>query len=194
MDCCNILHINGKEEETLLYGNPDASKKGQEVVSLDGVFLCARKTVWSSIRFDENQLDGFHLYDIDFSVRASKHYKLLVTYQVHMLHLTEGGNFGNSWVDNTVRWHRSRRRLLPAMISELNNSSNHEKEFLVTRSWLLRLRKESISLDRKLVWIFRSGAILNTRLWPAILVFFVFRALKKVKNFLKPKKLHYIPQ
>lgn len=194
LDCCNILHVNAKNEETLLYGNPDPSNKKQEVTSLDGVFICTKQSVWNNIRFDEKMLDGFHCYDIDFSVRASKHYKILVTYEIHMLHLTDGGNFGNSWVDYTIRWHKAQKRLLPSFAPVSVWTENRNNEFVIMRNWLLRLKKEMISFDRKINWVIRSGSVLDPRLWPAIFVFFTFRTYKKIRTLLRPKKLHYIPQ
>jgi predicted O-linked N-acetylglucosamine transferase (SPINDLY family) len=38
---------------------------------LDGVFLAVRRHVWEEQRFDADTYDGFHLYDLDFTWRAS---------------------------------------------------------------------------------------------------------------------------
>jgi predicted O-linked N-acetylglucosamine transferase (SPINDLY family) len=38
---------------------------------LDGVFLAVRRHVWEAHRFDADTYDGFHLYDLDFTWRAS---------------------------------------------------------------------------------------------------------------------------
>jgi len=38
---------------------------------LDGVFLALRRHVWEAHRFDADTYDGFHLYDLDFTWRAS---------------------------------------------------------------------------------------------------------------------------
>ena len=38
-----------------------------EVITLDGMFLAARKDVWSKCRFDDKTFSGFHSYDTDFS-------------------------------------------------------------------------------------------------------------------------------
>ena len=49
---------------------PDEAQDLFPVVCLDGVFLCCRRTVWSSSRFDEKNIQGFHFYDLDFSMRV----------------------------------------------------------------------------------------------------------------------------
>jgi predicted O-linked N-acetylglucosamine transferase (SPINDLY family) len=38
---------------------------------LDGVFIALRRHVWEGHRFDADTYDGFHLYDLDFTWRAS---------------------------------------------------------------------------------------------------------------------------
>jgi len=38
---------------------------------LDGVFVAVRRHVWERTRFDPDRFDGFHLYDLDFTWRAS---------------------------------------------------------------------------------------------------------------------------
>ena len=39
--------------------------------ALDGVFIAVRRHVWEAHRFDDRRYDGFHLYDLDFTWRAS---------------------------------------------------------------------------------------------------------------------------
>lgn len=59
------------------------------VFLLDGVFLAMRKNVWEEFPFNEN-LDGFHAYDIDISQRVSTKYKNIFTKQVSIIHHSEG--------------------------------------------------------------------------------------------------------
>lgn len=41
-------------------------------VALDGVFLAGRRHVFEQVRFDAQTFDGFHGYDIDFTLRAAQ--------------------------------------------------------------------------------------------------------------------------
>ncbi len=43
-----------------------------DVIVIDGVLMAARRKVFADIAFDEETFDGFHLYDLDWSYRASK--------------------------------------------------------------------------------------------------------------------------
>lgn len=59
------------------------------VFLLDGVFLAMRKHVWEEFPFNEN-LVGFHAYDIDISQRVSLKYTNIFTKQVSLIHHSEG--------------------------------------------------------------------------------------------------------
>jgi Glycosyltransferase like family len=179
LDCCNILHMNEKNEEALIYANPDPLQKLQQVVSMDGVFICTRKDVWKKIRFDESLLKGFHCYDIDFSVRAAVQHTLAVTYEINMVHLTEGGSFGNNWMDNTILWHRSHENILPLHVDRSKPSNWKNIEVNIARNWLTRLKPEPISFGRRINWVIQTRSFYHIQLWPAILIFFVFRPVKK---------------
>jgi Flp pilus assembly protein TadD len=49
----------------------DPRPSAGEIRVLDGVFLAAHRAVFDEVAFDEETFDGFHLYDIDWSYRAS---------------------------------------------------------------------------------------------------------------------------
>ena len=181
-DCCNIAHLNERNEETIIYANPNPQNNVQQVISLDGVFICARKTVWDTIRFNETLLKGFHCYDIDFSVRAARHYQVAVTYEINLIHLTEGGSFGNNWIDSTILWHQSYQNILPLSIAQ-TPVGWRMKEVQINRNWLIRLKPEPISLLRKIKWILKTNSLFHIQVWPAIVMFLFFRLYKKLVAF-----------
>lgn len=59
------------------------------VYLLDGVFLAMRKDVWKEFPFNEN-LKGFHVYDVDLCQRVSTKYQNIFTNQIELLHQSEG--------------------------------------------------------------------------------------------------------
>ena len=89
--------------------NPDGKSAGLLILStaarsignmmaLDGVFLCAKRNVVESIRFDEQTFDRFHLYDVDFTYRAFlAGYKLAVCCDLFLIH-GSAGVFGDEWL------------------------------------------------------------------------------------------------
>jgi Glycosyltransferase like family len=79
--------LKPQEKMFLPVGYPHTSKS---VVLLDGVFICARKDVFSLIRFDET-FGGFHGYDYDISMQSIQAgFKNYVVYDVDIEHFSTG--------------------------------------------------------------------------------------------------------
>lgn len=74
---------------------------------LDGVFIAVRRHVWETTRFDADRYDGFHLYDLDFTWRASAAgARLAVPTDILLFHASQG-----SYTD---AWRRYARRFVEA--------------------------------------------------------------------------------
>jgi glycosyltransferase involved in cell wall biosynthesis len=86
---------DGKGYELVTWGAPARCIPG--MCLLDGVFLAVRKSLCDDIRFDEECFDGFHLYDLDFSLRASQAgRRLAVCNDFEILHFSRG-NWSGDW-------------------------------------------------------------------------------------------------
>ncbi len=73
------------------------------VEALDGVFIAARRSVFSRVPFDSQTFDGFHGYDIDLSYRCHlAGLNIAVCPDLWLMHLSEG-NFGNQWIEYSKR-------------------------------------------------------------------------------------------
>ena len=70
-DCANILH-RYSYGDALICLQPNKKNVLEEVVCLDGVFICSRKDVWQQSRFNDADLKGFHFYDVDFKLYSLK--------------------------------------------------------------------------------------------------------------------------
>jgi hypothetical protein len=171
LDCCNILHIGKNGQEQRIYSNPASVSGFDYTVTLDGVFICVRKEVWRQVKFDEEHLKGFHLYDIDFSFRISLTYKVAVTFEIDITHLTEGGDFGNAWLNYTILWHDLFNDRLPRCIGQINKPAI---ERTITKKWLHRLKGENISLANRLKWLRVTNALSYPALWPHIGLFMLY--------------------
>ena len=74
---------------------------------LDGVFIAVRRHVWEAQRFDADRYDGFHLYDLDFTWRASAAgARLAVPLDLTLLHRSTG--------HYDAAWRRYARRFVDA--------------------------------------------------------------------------------
>jgi len=181
LDYCNIFHIDKNGNTIHLYNNPGKSKF-EYVVNVDGVFIAIRKEVWKTTRFNESLLRGFHLYDIDFSFQVIKTWKAAVIFNIDILHFTEGGNFGDEWIEYTLKWHKYFSKELPQTVEGYTAQPGLEKR--VSKNWLYRLYKEDISWSNKLKWI-KAGKMWNSPSIWAYIGFFLFG--KYIRKSEKPK-------
>jgi hypothetical protein len=178
-DVYNYTHrINGVDHKDRQ--PTDKEEVFYPVVCIDGVLVACRREAWEDIQFDAEGLKGFHFYDIDFSLRAARKYGIGVTMQIDLVHITQGGDYGNRWVDVAIRYHSQQGGRLPYFLGEeIDGEQIKKSELNVARLWLDRLKTEDISLHKKWEWInkqvlLRKGAIL----WYPILRFLVFRPFK----------------
>ena len=179
LDCCNILHVDSNNQKLPMYFNPLPGSLAQDVVVLDGVLLCCKKNVWQQVKFDEILLKGFHLYDIDFSFRVAQKFKVIVSFEIDLIHLTEGGSFGDEWVNNTLLWYSKKQSSLPFYTKDLaTQKSKFESAFI--RNWLIRLKQEDISFSNKICWLYKSKTWRYITAWPFV-VLFLFKRYFKTK-------------
>lgn len=92
-------------------------KAFEEVVTLDGLAMFMRKDVWDIYPFDENNLTGFHCYDIDLSLSVAYdgRYRNYVCISPDVLvEHRSGGNLNSSWFDETIKmYHKKWKYKLP---------------------------------------------------------------------------------
>lgn len=70
------------------------------IFSVDGVFLAVKKNVYNEFPFNEN-IKGFHGYDLDFSLRVATKYKNYVIHDILLEHFSEG-NPDKIWFENNI--------------------------------------------------------------------------------------------
>ena len=71
-------------------------ERDQPVVAIDGLMMAVRNSVFTQHPFDHATFDGFHFYDLDFSLRISDTSKVIVTQDILVKHLS-GGRFDDNW-------------------------------------------------------------------------------------------------
>lgn len=175
-DCEYIIHrdrTTGENEK--VYLNSEPKKMLHEVVSIDGVFICAQKAVWERTRFNESDLKGFHFYDIDFSTRASVFSKIFVTYEIEMIHITHGGDFGNKWVEEAIKWHLQNNDKLPVSLDLLNYSGIDRT---VIKWWLDWLKIHKVSFSNRVRWVCLQKLYLFPGLYYSIIKFFIYKPFR----------------
>lgn len=158
----------------------DAAGNVFPVVCIDGVFIVSRREVWQDLRFDEARLKGFHFYDIDFSLRAAKKYGVTVLMNIDLVHITQGGDYGDRWVESAMRFHAEEAGRLPYYLGGTPGPAQvGEDETIVAGLWLDRLKGERISFRNRCRWLRRQRLLSRgITLWYPILRFLLFRPLR----------------
>ena len=128
-------------EPELLFNNPEEEKLSI-VTAVDGVWLCTRKKIAKEIRFDEQMLQGFHGYDVDFSLSVGQNWKVAVTFEVLMEHFSEG-SYDANWLDSVLKLHRKWQHILP--LESGLSLTKEEAKLCEKRCFLFLLEKMSAS-------------------------------------------------
>ena len=182
---CNITHstYNGIEivEKKEFY--PISNEMTSlSVVLLDGVFLCAKKELFSQMRFDEN-LGDFHGYDLDISMQSIQlGYSNFVVYDVDLKHFSKG-KYDINYVNTLLKIFEKWSEFLP--VFERSYTGNKVIEVLskAEKKSLLKLRKIMI----------RSGMKFS-EIKPVLKKYVLLTGNKTEKFFLflLPLELHFI--
>jgi len=175
-DYCNIFHEDKTGKTVHLYNNPRRSVF-EQVVNVDGVFMAIRREVWASAQFNTKMLHGFHCYDIDFSFQVMKNWKVGVLFNINILHFTQGGNYGDEWVNETLKWHQAFSAQLPQSTGDFSITSGSENK--ITRNWFYRLQTENISISNKWKWIKANKTWRHPAAWPYAGLFLFGKILRK---------------
>lgn len=141
----NIIHSyvgkNNKRIEEREFSLRNDIRDPQEVVLLDGVFLCAYKKLFTEIKFDES-IGGFHCYDLDISMAAfNKGYTNLVTFDIELKHFSKG-KFGKEYINALLLVHEKWENNLPFIERNIVLSSKEYKN--LERKTLSKLKKRLI--------------------------------------------------
>ncbi|MCK7555863.1 glycosyltransferase family protein [Chitinophaga sedimenti] len=151
-DCCYIRQLlpGGGTEQVAIRPAHLANENIIPVKVLEGVFMGMRKKVWQEFNFDEGGLNGFHFYDVDISLRIAQKYKIAVVYDIDMVHHSYG-RFADEWVLEAIHFHKNVNKVpLPTAVEA---PAEPDPEQLIARSWMLRLRREKVSLSAKMAWL-----------------------------------------
>jgi hypothetical protein len=119
-----IQHLKSGSKHLI---SKDADKNTEEVIVLDGCFLCTTAKVFSEVQFDAQHFKGFHCYDIDFSFAVSLQYKVAVVYDILLEHLSAGG-FNEQWMKGTFVLHAKWKDAIPRASGKLSKQDVYMQE------------------------------------------------------------------
>lgn len=112
-------HFKHSDKKTFHTCHNPRGRNLENVVVLDGVWLCTTKEVFSKCSFDQSLFKGFHCYDLDFSLSVGKHFNVAVTFDILIEHFSEGG-YNKEWFYDTLKLHNKWRMELPKSIEPIS--------------------------------------------------------------------------
>lgn len=101
-DRINLIQVFDDQEK--IHTTRKAKETAEEIKVLDGVFIATPKIVWEKFKFDKS-VSGFHVYDIDFSLRVTQYYTGIISYEILLKHFSIG-NYNSEWVKMTLEYHK----------------------------------------------------------------------------------------
>ena len=105
------------------------SSAKKPVITLDGVWICIRKDLFTKISFDGLAYKGFHFYDTDIALQVySAGYSIFCVYDILVFHLSNG-KMDKSWIENALVFNKKWRHALPLSCTDLNYGERKNAEF-----------------------------------------------------------------
>lgn len=96
------------------------NEKLSKIACLDGVWMCTTKEVFSKVKFDESILQGFHGYDLDYSIAVNNlGMEVFITYEILIHHFSEG-KCDKVWFSNIKKLHKKWSHILPINYANLS--------------------------------------------------------------------------
>lgn len=139
--CQNIIQTD-KNKTSLLIDPQNYLLSKRSSVTLDGIFLCMRKELTLSIRFDE-QLKGFHGYDYDISLQSSiAGYTNYVIYDIKLEHFSKGKT-DILYFRNLISIYKKWEKYLP-LIGENITADERKQVLQIEQKKLYQLTKKMV--------------------------------------------------
>jgi glycosyltransferase involved in cell wall biosynthesis len=156
-ECANLIQYYKFKNETPNhnYKNPN-NEAVAEVACVDGLWFCTPKTVAATYKFDEETFKGFHCYDVDFSLTVGADYKVAVTYDVLLTHLSEG-NFDKVWLSEIMKLHKKWDAQLPVNRGSIQKNQSIQIEKVTYKRFLDQLVAFKIPLHKAFQFLWHDS-------------------------------------
>ncbi len=163
-----LLQTMPNEPEPVLQNYAPDFSIPREVVALDGVWFCIRKSLFTQIRFDEENYQGFHFYDIDTTLQVYHlGYKLLCINDV-LIHHQSIGVLNKQWLHYLFVFRKKWLNKLPISSIDAGFKKKSEGEYRVVNTFVsdkLRIVGDSKKNQQQASWFALKDLISYPRLF-----------------------------
>lgn len=109
-------YVQGYAQGERLYDDNPSSEKYSQVITLDGLCHFVHREVWEEVGYDEEMWQGFHCYDIDFTIATSvAGYRNYVCHTVLVKHRSSG-SYNEDWYYTNIDLHNKWSDYLPLYV------------------------------------------------------------------------------
>lgn len=134
----NVIHTTATKTQHDYYNPTATGKKLVKAATLDGLWLCCRKSVWEEFKFDSVAFPGFHFYDVDFCTRVATKYSNYITFDVLIEHFSHG-TFDKVWMQNAIGFYKKRKKYLPIDSGKLTRTEKGFLDLLALQEFTLQI-------------------------------------------------------
>lgn len=139
---------------------------------IDGVFIACKKNVWNKVKFNEN-LKGFHGYDISFSLSISHNFQNYIQNKISLVHFSPG-NLSKEWLIDVIKAYS----LVPKKESRIDKNT----ELICFNYFADQLRHLQFSSKEKENYLYRFISIKHLGILNWIKAKRKIKAIKKYNN------------
>ncbi|MBQ8704666.1 MAG: hypothetical protein IJ524_09905 [Bacteroidales bacterium] len=126
----------------------DENRRETQVVTVDGLWMCIRKELFKTVKFDEINFHGFHCYDSDICMQIiNSNYEIIVTYQILIQHKANV-ELDISYYNAIETWHRKWTNHLP-IIRGITIAENDIKKYTSFVTSQISLDKQILQLKKE---------------------------------------------
>lgn len=120
-----------------------SEKRYEEVAVIDGCFISCKWDKWNKNKFNEDDVKGFHLYDIDISNKF-RNFTNIVTYEISITHLSLG-KFDKKWFLESLRYHTLKKKDFPLKTNAISKVESKKLDAFAWRDLFYKIKKNNLS-------------------------------------------------
>lgn len=142
----NLQQLSTHKDELILQTKQVSTpvSNRNQVILLDGVWFCIRKSLFNEIKFDEVIYSDFHFYDVDICMQvATQKAQIYCVYDILIEH-TSSGNVNKAWIDNAIKFQQKWEKILPLKSANISYNQKCQAEYRTINEFLLILLANKI--------------------------------------------------
>jgi hypothetical protein len=128
------------------YSNPFNDENRTEVIIIDGMWFCIRKSLFEKISFDEITFKGYHLYDADISMQVLQYSRNYVAFDILVEHRWSG-KISEDYYTGLPKFTHKWKEQLPIQTSKVEADYFEKYNWHALRNFILEIQLTKVSSE-----------------------------------------------